>query len=41
MDGDGHYACLDTENKIAATIGLIERPAKRKPPEKTCPPTKK
>jgi methylmalonyl-CoA/ethylmalonyl-CoA epimerase len=25
-DGDGHYAYLDTEDKIGVTIELIERP---------------
>jgi hypothetical protein len=33
-DGDGHYAYLDTEEKIGVTIELIERPEGRMPPEK-------
>jgi catechol 2,3-dioxygenase-like lactoylglutathione lyase family enzyme len=36
-DGDGHYAYLDTEDKIGVTIELIERPKGRKPPEKVYP----
>ena len=38
-DGDGHYAYLDTEDKIGVTIELIERPKGRMPPEKVYPPT--
>jgi methylmalonyl-CoA/ethylmalonyl-CoA epimerase len=37
LDGDGHYAYLDTEGKIGVTIELIERPKRRVPPEKTYP----
>ena len=37
-DGDGHYAYLDTEDKIGVTIELIERPKGRMPPEKAYPP---
>ena len=37
-DGDGHYAYLDTEDKIGVTIELIERPKGRMPPEKIYPP---
>jgi hypothetical protein len=37
-DGDGHYAYLETEDKIATTIELIERPKGRIPPEKIYPP---
>ena len=37
-DGDGHYAYLDTEDKIGVTIELIERPEGRMPPEKVYPP---
>jgi methylmalonyl-CoA/ethylmalonyl-CoA epimerase len=37
-DGDGHYAYLDTEDKIGVTIELIERPKGRMPPEKVYPP---
>ena len=36
-DGDGHYAYLDTEDKIGVTIELIERPKDRMPPEKVYP----
>ncbi|UCC64741.1 MAG: VOC family protein [Anaerolineae bacterium] len=36
-DGDGHYAYLDTEDKIGVTIELIERPRGRVPPEKIYP----
>ena len=36
-DGDGHYAYLDTEDKIGVTIELIERPKGRMPPEKVYP----
>ena len=37
-DGDGHYAYLDTEDKIGVAIELIERPKGRMPPEKIYPP---
>jgi methylmalonyl-CoA/ethylmalonyl-CoA epimerase len=37
-DGDGHYAYLDTEDKIGFTIELIERPKGRIQPEKIYPP---
>jgi methylmalonyl-CoA/ethylmalonyl-CoA epimerase len=37
-DGDGHYAYLDTEDKIGVTIELIERPQGRATPEKVYPP---
>ena len=37
-DGDGHYAYLDTEDRIGVTIELIERPQGRMPPEKVYPP---
>lgn len=33
-DGDGHYAYLDTEDRLGVTIELIERPKGRMPPEK-------
>ena len=36
-DGDGHYAYLDTEADFGVTFELIERPARRHPPEKTYP----
>jgi hypothetical protein len=38
LDGDGHYAYLDTEDKIGVTIELIERPERRAKPEKVYPP---
>lgn len=37
-DGDGHYAYLDTEDKLGVTIELIERPTGRVPAEKVYPP---
>ena len=37
-DGDGHYAYLDTEDKLGFTVELIERPQGRMPPEKVYPP---
>jgi hypothetical protein len=37
-DGDGHYAYLDTEVQLGATLELIERPKRRFPPEKIYPP---
>jgi len=37
-DGDGHYAYLDTEDKIGVTIELIARPKGRATPEKVYPP---
>ena len=36
-DGDGHYAYLDTEDEFGITFELIERPARRHPPEKIYP----
>ena len=36
-DGDGHYAYLDTETDFGVTFELIERPARRHPPEKIFP----
>lgn len=39
-DGDGHYAYLDTEDKIGVTIELIERPKGRAIPEAVYPPPK-
>ena len=38
LDGDGHYAYLDTEDKIGVTIELIERPKRRVPPARIYPP---
>lgn len=37
LDGDGHYAYLNTEDKIGITIELIERPKRRNEPEKVYP----
>ncbi len=37
LDGDGHYAYLNTEDKIGVTIELIERPKGRVAPEKIYP----
>ncbi len=37
-DGDGHYAYLDTEDRLSTTLELIQRPAGRVPPEKVYPP---
>jgi catechol 2,3-dioxygenase-like lactoylglutathione lyase family enzyme len=38
LDGDGHYAYLDTEGSIGVMLELIERPERRVPPEKIYPP---
>ena len=38
LDGDGHYAYLDTEKEIGITLELIERPKGRLKPEKIYPP---
>ena len=38
LDGDGHYAYLDTEDKIGITIELIQRPKRRLTPEKILTP---
>jgi hypothetical protein len=38
LEGDGHYAYLDTEDKIGVTLELIERPKGRMRPEKVYPP---
>ncbi|MBN1479235.1 VOC family protein [candidate division KSB1 bacterium] len=40
LDGDGHYAYLNTEDKIGVTLELIERPKRRQKPEKIYPPQK-
>ncbi|MBN1248662.1 MAG: VOC family protein [Anaerolineae bacterium] len=37
LDGDGHYAYLDTEDLIGITIELIERPKRRVAPERLYP----
>ena len=38
LDGDGHYAYLDTEASIGTTIELICRPKGRRVPERIYPP---
>lgn len=38
VDGDGHYAYLDTEQDLGITYELIQRPRKKHPPEKIYPP---
>ncbi len=38
LDGDGHYAYLDTEGDFGITFELIERPKGKKEPEKIFPP---
>jgi methylmalonyl-CoA/ethylmalonyl-CoA epimerase len=38
LDGDGHYAYLDTADAIGVTLELIERPKGRAEPEKVYPP---
>lgn len=40
LDGDGHYAYLDTEALIGVTLELIERPERRVTPERVYPPEK-
>ena len=37
LDGDGHYAYLDTEDLVGITFELIERPKGRQQPEGTYP----
>jgi methylmalonyl-CoA/ethylmalonyl-CoA epimerase len=37
LDGDGHYAYLDTEEVYGTTLELIERPKRRAEPEKIYP----
>lgn len=37
LDGDGHYAYLDTEDLIGITLELIERPKRRQEPEAVFP----
>ena len=37
VDGDGWYAYLDTESTLGVTLELIQRPARRHPPEKVYP----
>lgn len=38
LDGDGHYAYLDTEDELGVTLELIQRPKARVQPEKIYPP---
>jgi methylmalonyl-CoA/ethylmalonyl-CoA epimerase len=38
LDGDGHYAYLDTEELFGTTIELIKRPLRRHEPEMHYPP---
>ena len=38
LDGDGHYAYLDTEGTLSTTLELIARPKRRLQPEKVYPP---
>lgn len=37
LDGDGHYAYLDTDDDFGTTIELIQRPKAKYPPEKIYP----
>lgn len=37
LDGDGHYAYLDTEDLVGVTFELIERPKRRQEPEAVYP----
>ena len=41
LDGDGHYAYLDTEGRLGVTLELIERPKRRHQPEAVYPPDTK
>ena len=38
VDGDGHYAYIDTESDLGITYELISRPRQKQPPEKRYPP---
>lgn len=38
LDGDGHFAYLDTEDELGITLELIQRPKGRVQPEKIYPP---
>ncbi len=38
LEGDGHYAYLETEALVGTTVELIQRPKGRMPPEKVYPP---
>ncbi len=37
LDGDGHYAYLDTERDFGFVLELIQRPRRRHPPERIYP----
>jgi hypothetical protein len=37
LDGDGHFAYLDTEETFGITLELMERPKRRRPPWKILP----
>ena len=37
LDGDGHYAYLDTEDLVGVTFELIQRPKRRREPEGVYP----
>lgn len=37
LDGDGHYAYIDTEAELGVVYELIKRPARRMPPERIYP----
>jgi methylmalonyl-CoA/ethylmalonyl-CoA epimerase len=37
VDGDGHYAYIDTEKDLGVTYELIQRPRQKQPPEKRYP----
>jgi hypothetical protein len=39
LDGDGHYAYLDTEESLGTTLELIQRPKGRVEPERIYPPS--
>ena len=38
LDGDGHYAYLDTEDDLGFVLELIQRPKRKHPPERIFPP---
>jgi hypothetical protein len=37
LDGDGHFAYLDTEEIFGITLELMERPKRRRAPRKIFP----
>jgi len=39
LDGDGHFAYLDTEPAFGIILELMERPRRRRPPWKVFPPS--